>query len=61
MTAIFWVIASLYVGVIVLLMVVGAIVHRGSAGPGGHLSETCEQGRHGYCPICGCECHWDER
>lgn len=59
--AAFWAVAALYVAGVAALMVVGARVHRGPAGPGGHLSEECEAGRHGYCAVCGCGCHWDER
>ena len=60
-TVMFWTVAGLYVAGVAALMVVGAMVHRGPAGPGGQLSEQCETGRHGYCPICGCGCHWDYR
>lgn len=60
-TVMFWTVAGLYVAGVAALMVIGARVHRGPAGPGGQLSEQCETGRHGYCAICGCGCHWDGR
>ena len=59
--AVWWTITALYVAGVAALMVVGVRVYRGPAGPGGHLSDECEAGRHGYCTICGCGCHWDER
>lgn len=58
---IFCTVAAVYVAGVAALMVVGYRVHRGPAGPGGHVSDECDRGRHGYCTICGCECHWDER
>lgn len=57
----FWTVAALYVVFVAGLMVAGARIHRGPAGPGGHMSDECAAGRHGYCAVCGCECHWDER